>query len=67
MTWLNKILQVHWKWCVNIFRMDAATLQSISFDFETQCRLKALKIMSVSEKVAIFLYALTWDASNREV
>jgi hypothetical protein len=23
--------------------------------------------MSVSEKVAIFLYALTWDASNREV
>ena len=47
--------------------MDAATLQSISFDFETQCRLKALKIMSVSEKVAIFLYALTWDASNREV
>jgi len=39
--------------------MDAAILQNISFDFEIQCRLKVLKIMSVSEKVAIFLYALT--------
>jgi hypothetical protein len=36
MRWFNEILQEHWKQCVNMFRMDATTLQSKCIDLETQ-------------------------------
>lgn len=36
MRWFHEILQEHWKQCVNIFRIDATTLQSLCFDLETQ-------------------------------
>ena len=47
MRWFNEILYGHWIYCVNIFRMDAKTFQSLYFDLETQYRLKSSRRMSV--------------------
>jgi len=27
MKWLNEVVREHWKWCVNIFKMNATTLR----------------------------------------
>jgi hypothetical protein len=40
MRWLNEVVRGHWKQCVNMFRMDATTLQNLCYDLETQYRLK---------------------------
>jgi len=69
-TWmwcLNQIL--HWLWihCVNMFRIDSTTFQSICFDLETQYELKPLKRMNVIEKDNMFHYTLALGASNRKV
>jgi len=53
--------------CVNMFRMDADTLKSLSFELETMYELKPSRQMSVIEKVGMFLYTLALGASNREV
>jgi len=67
MRWLNEILNGHWVHCVNMFRMDADTLQSLCVDLETMYGLKQSRRMSVIEKACMFLYTLALGASNREV
>jgi hypothetical protein len=67
MRWLIEILNRHWVRCVNMFRMDANTLKSLSFELETMYGLKPSRQMSVIEKVGMFLYTLALGASNREV
>ena len=67
MRWLNEILNGHWVRCVNMFRMDADTLQSLCVDLEMLYGLKQSRRMSVIEKVGMFLYTLALGASNREV
>jgi hypothetical protein len=67
MQWLHEILHGHWTRCVNMFRMDAATFQSLCFQLENQYGLKASRRMCVFEKVGIFLYTIALGASNREV
>jgi len=67
MRWLNEILNGHWVRCVNMFRMDADTLQSLCVDLETMYGLKQFRRISVIEKVGIFLYTLALGASNMEV
>jgi len=67
MRWLNEVFRGHWKWCVNMFRMNTMTLLSLCNDLETQYGLKPLKRMSVSENVTMFLYIIALGALNREV
>jgi hypothetical protein len=67
MQWLIEILHGHWKPCVNMFRMDATTFQSLCFKLENQYGLKASRRMCVFENVGIFLYTIALGASNREV
>jgi hypothetical protein len=67
MQWLNEILHGHWTRCINMFRMDVTTFQSLCFQLENQYGLKASKRMCVFEKVGIFLYTIALGASNREV
>jgi hypothetical protein len=67
MRWLNEILNWHWKRCVNMFRIDADTLQSLCVDLETLYGLKHSRRMSVIEKVDMFLYILALGASNWKV
>jgi hypothetical protein len=67
MQWLNEILHGHWTRCVNMFRMDATTFQSLCFQLENQYGLTASRRMCVYEKVGIFLYTIALGASNREV
>ena len=67
MRWLIEILNGHWVRCVNMFRMDADTLKSLSYELETMYGLKPSRRMSVIEKVGMFLYTLALGASNREV
>jgi hypothetical protein len=67
MQWLTEILHGHWMCCVNMFRMDATTFQSLCFKLENQYGLKASRRMCVFEKVGIFLYTIALGASNREV
>jgi len=67
MRWLNEILHGHWLRCVNMFRMDATTFQSLCFQLENQYGLKASRRMCVFEKVGIFLYTIALGASNREI
>jgi hypothetical protein len=67
MRWLNEVLRGHWKRCVNMFRMDSTTLLSLCNDLETHHDLKPSRIMSVIEKVAMFLFTIAVGASNREV
>jgi hypothetical protein len=67
MRWLNEILNGHWVRCVNMFRMDADTLQSLCVDLEMLYGLKQSRRMSDIEKVGMFLYTLALGASNREV
>ena len=50
-----------------MFRMDTSTLLSLCSDLETKYGLKPSRRMSVTEKMAIFLYTITLGASNREV
>ena len=64
MRWLNEILNGH---CVNMFRMDAETLQSLCVDLETLHGLKQSRRMSVIEKVGMFPYTLALGSSNMEV
>jgi len=47
--------------------MDTSTLLSLCSDLETKYGLKPSRRMSVTEKMAIFLYTITLGASNREV
>jgi SPX domain protein involved in polyphosphate accumulation len=67
MRWLNEILNGHLVRCVNMFQMDADTLQSLCVDLETLYGLKQSRRMSVIEKVDMFLYTLALGASNRKV
>jgi hypothetical protein len=67
MRWLKEILHGHWTRCVNMFRMDAMTFQSLCFQLENQYELKASRKMCVFEKVGIFLYTIALGASNMEV
>jgi hypothetical protein len=67
MYWLTEVLWGHWKWCINMFRMDTSTLLSLCSDLEIKYRLKPSKRMSVIEKVVIFLYTISLGASNRKV
>jgi len=67
MQWLTEILHGHWTRCVNMFRMDATTFQTLCFTLENQYGLKASRRMCVFEKVGIFLYTIALGASNREV
>jgi len=67
MRWLNEILNEDWLCCVNIFRMDANTLQSLCVDLETLYELKHFRRMSVIENVGMFLYTLALGALNKEV
>jgi len=67
MQWLTEILHGHWTRCVNMFRMDAKTFQTLCFTLENQYGLKASRRMCVFEKVGIFLYTIALGASNREV
>jgi hypothetical protein len=64
MRWLNEILNGH---CVNMFRMDAETLQSLCVDLETLHRLKQSRRIIVIEKVCMFPYTLALGSSNMEV
>jgi len=67
MRWLNEILNGHLVRCVNMFQMDADTLQSLCVDLETLYGLKQSRRMSAIEKVDMFLYTLALGASNRKV
>jgi len=67
MRWLNEILHGHWRRCVNMFRMDVRTFDNLCLDLESQDKLKTSRRMSVFEKVGMFLYTLSLDASNREM
>lgn len=52
--------------CIDAFRMDSNMLLELSCDLETRFDLKP-SIVSVVEKVAVFLYTLARGASNRDV
>ena len=67
MRWLTEILHGHWTRCVNMFKMDAATFQSLCFQLENQYELKTFRRMCVFEKVGMFLYTIALGASNRKV
>jgi hypothetical protein len=67
MQWLNEILHGHWTRCVNMFRMDVMTFQSLCFQLENQYKLKASRRKCVFEKVGIFLYTIALGAFNRQV
>jgi hypothetical protein len=67
MRWLNEVVQGHHQRCVNMFRMDATTLQTLCYDLETQYGLKPSRRTSVIEKVAMFLYTIALGATNRQV
>ena len=67
MRWLNELIRGHWKWCVNMFRMVATTLQNLCYDLETQYGLKPSKRTSVIDKVAMFLYTIALGATNSQV
>jgi hypothetical protein len=40
MCWLNEVLRGHWKWCVNMIKMDTTTFLSLCNDLEIQYGLK---------------------------
>jgi hypothetical protein len=67
MQWLTEILHGHWTRCVNMFRMDVTTFQTLCFTLENQYGLKASRRMCVFEKGGIFLYTIALGAFNREV
>lgn len=47
--------------------MNALIFQTLYFDLESQYRLKAVRMMSVIEKIDMFLYTLALGSSNRKV
>jgi hypothetical protein len=47
--------------------MDVRTFDNLCLDLESQDKLKTSRRMSVFEKVGMFLYTLSLDASNREM
>jgi len=67
MRWLNEILNRHLVRCVNMFQIDADTLQSLCVDLEMLYELKQSRRMSAIEKIDMFLYTLALGASNRKV
>jgi hypothetical protein len=67
MRWLNEVVQGHHQRCVNMFRMNATTLQTLCYDLETQYGLKPSRRTSVIEKVTMFLYTIALGATNRQV
>jgi hypothetical protein len=44
---MNEILNGHWIRCVNIFKMDATTFQSLYLELKVQYKLKLSRRMSV--------------------
>lgn len=50
-----------------MFKIHASIFQTLCFDLESQYGLKALRMMSVIEKMDMFLYTLALGSSNRKV
>jgi len=67
MRWLTEVLRGHWKWSVNMFRMDSTTLLSLCNDLEMHHGLKPSRKINVIEKVTMFLFTIAVGASNKQV
>ncbi|KAJ9184076.1 hypothetical protein P3X46_007856 [Hevea brasiliensis] len=63
--WLLEVLQGHQDHCVNMFRIHKDIMIQLCFNLESKYGLKSSRRMSVMKKVAIFLYTLALNASNR--
>ena len=64
--WVNELLYGYKKQCFNIFRVNQCTFHRLYMDLENKYGLQPSDMISIFEKVGLFVYVLSKGGSNRE-